>query len=200
MTTHSAPALRQVGAAIRSFLVLTAILGLAYPLLMTGLAQAVFADRANGSLVHSNGGVVGSRLIGQRFTDADGLVLPQYFQPRPSASDYDPLASGASNLGPDSPELAAEVQSRRATVADEDGVPGRAVAPDALTASGSGLDPHISPQYADQQVQRVADARGLSPARVRSVVREHTEGRALGLLGEPTVNVLMLNLALDGLR
>ena len=200
MTTHSSPALRQVGAAIRSFLVLTVILGLAYPLLMTGLAQAVFADRANGSLVQGGGGVVGSRLIGQRFTDADGAALPQYFQPRPSASDYDPLASGASNLGPDSPELAAEVRSRRSTVADEDGVPGRVVAPDALMASGSGLDPHISPQYADQQVQRVADARGLSPARVRSLVLEHTEGRSLGFLGEPTVNVLMLNLALDGLR
>lgn len=200
MATHSSPALRQVGPAIRSFLALTVILGLAYPLLMTGLAQAVFVDRANGSLVHSDGGVVGSRLIGQRFTDADGAALPQYFQPRPSASDYDPLASGASNLGPDSPELAAEVQARRATVAGEDGVPLHTVAPDALLTSGSGLDPHISPQYTDQQAQRVADARGLSPARVRSLVREHTEGRSLGFLGEPTVNVLMLNLALDGLR
>jgi potassium-transporting ATPase KdpC subunit len=197
---HTSPALRQVGAAIRAFLVLTAILGVAYPLLMTGISQVVFADRADGSLVHSDGQVVGSRLIGQRFTDADGAELSQYFQPRPSASDYDPLASGASNLGPDSPELVAEVQSRRSTVAEQNGLPGRKVAPDALMASGSGLDPHISPLYADQQAERVADARGLSLPRVRSLVRQHTEGRALGFLGEPAVNVLTLNLALDGLR
>jgi potassium-transporting ATPase KdpC subunit len=200
MATYSSSELRQVGAAIRGFLVLTVILGLAYPLLMTGIAQAVFGDRADGSLVHSEDRVVGSQLIGQRFTDVDGAALPQYFQPRPSAAAYDPLASGASNLGPDNPELVAEVQARRSTVAEQNGVSRRAIAPDALTASGSGLDPHISPQYADQQVRRVADARGLSTARVRFLVRRHTEGRPLGFLGEPTVNVLMLNLALDRLR
>jgi potassium-transporting ATPase KdpC subunit len=200
MTTHSSPALRQVGAAIRTFLVLTVILGLAYPLLMTGITQVVFADRADGSLVHRDGQVVGSRLIGQRFTDADGAALPQYFQSRPSASDYDPLASGASNLGPDNQELVAEVQSRRSNVAEQNGLHRRTVAPDAVTASGSGLDPHVSPLYADQQAQRVADARGLSLLRVRSLVRQHTEGRALGFLGEPAVNVLTLNVALDQLR
>jgi potassium-transporting ATPase KdpC subunit len=200
MTTHSSPALRQVGAAIRTFLVLTVILGLAYPLLMTGITQVVFADRADGSLVHRDGQVVGSRLIGQRFTDADGAALPQYFQPRPSASGYDPLASGASNLGPDNQELVAEVQLRRSNVAEQNGLHRRTVAPDAVTASGSGLDPHVSPLYADQQAQRVADARGLSLPRVRSLVRQHTEGRALGFLGEPAVNVLTLNVALDQLR
>jgi potassium-transporting ATPase KdpC subunit len=199
MATYSSPLLRQVGAAVRALAVLTAILGLAYPLLMTGIAQVVFPGQADGSLVHSEGRIVGSRLIGQQFADADGNPLPQYFQPRPSASDYDPLASGASNLGPDNQELVAEVQSRRSSVAEQNRLAPHAVAPDAVTASGSGLDPHISPAYAEQQVQRVADVRGLNPARVRALVQQHTQGRALGFLGEPVVDVLTLNLALDRL-
>jgi potassium-transporting ATPase KdpC subunit len=199
MATYSSPVLRQVGAAIRALLVLTVILGLAYPLAMTGIAQAVFAGQADGSLVRHDGRVVGSALIGQPFTGAHGNLLPEYFQPRPSASGYDPLASGASNLGPTNPVLVAQVRARRARVAGQDGIAPHAVAPDAVTASGSGLDPQISTQYAAQQVQRVARARGLDPARVRVLVRQNTQGRALGVLGEPAVNVLELNLALDRL-
>ena len=171
---------------------------------MTGFVLRVKRIRlgivsADGWLVRHEGRVVGSALIGQQFTDADGQPLPQYFQPRPSASDYDPLASGASNLGPDSSELVAQVRARRTAVAEQDGVAPHAVAPDAVTASGSGLDPQISTMYAAQQVQRVARARGLDPARVRALVRQNTEARALGFLGEPAVNVLELNLALDRL-
>ncbi len=157
---------------------------------------------------------MGSALIGQAFTrpvlqdgkpkkDADGNVVtaadPAYFQSRPSAAGtgYDPLATGASNLGPENKDLIAAYRQRRAAAARLDGVaPGR-VAPDALQASGSGLDPDISPAYAAQQVDRVARVRGLSPGTVRTLVARHTRGRALGFLGEPTVNVLELNLALD---
>jgi K+-transporting ATPase ATPase C chain len=199
MTTFTSPALRQVGAAVRALLVLTVVLGLAYPLLMTGIAQAFFPGQADGSLVRHDGRLVGSALIGQQFTGAHGRPLPRYFQPRPSASGYDPLASGASNLAPTSRELVAQVRARRTALSRQDGVAPGAVAPDAVTASGSGLDPQISPRYAAQQVQRVARARGVAPARVRALVRENTQGRGLGFLGEPAVNVLELNLALDRL-
>jgi len=186
--------LRQVWPAVRVMIVLTVLLGLAYPLALTGFAQAAAPGRANGSLVHRDGQVVGSSLIGQSF---DGK--PRYFQSRPSAAGdgYDPLASSASNLGPNSPDLLKAVQERRAAAAALDGTPPEEVAPDALEASGSGLDPQISPAYAAQQVDRVARERGLSPAAVRRLVARYTDGRTFGFLGEPRVNVLLLNLALD---
>lgn len=188
------PVLRQLVPALRAMLVLTALLGLAYPLVLTGFAQVAVPGRADGSLVHRGGTVVGSSLIGQSF-DGD----PAYFQSRPSAAGdgYDPLASSASNLGPESPDLLEAVEERRAAAAELDGTAPADVAPDALEASGSGLDPHISPAYAAQQVSRVARERGLSVAEVRRLVARCTDGRTLGFLGEPHVNVLLLNLALD---
>ena len=185
---------RQLWASLRVLVVLTVLLGLAYPLVMTGFAQLVFPGRANGSLVERDGRTVGSSLIGQSFAGQ-----PQYFQSRPSAAGdgYDPLASSASNLGPDSPVLVKAIAARRAAAARLDGTNPAEVAPDALLASGSGLDPQISPRYAAQQVARVARERGMSTDAVRALVEKYTEGRTLGFLGEPRVNVLMLNLALD---
>jgi K+-transporting ATPase ATPase C chain len=192
-------AARRYLAALRVLAVATVALGLVYPLAVTGIAQAVAGDRANGSLLRRDGVVVGSRLLGQRFTDARGRPLPQWFQPRPSAAGYDGAASGATNLGPDNPVLVAAIRARRAQIAAFEGVSPAAVPPDAVTASGSGLDPHISPAYALLQVPRVARARHLDPATVRALVRAHIQGRGLGFLGEPTVNVLELNLALPPL-
>ena len=192
MSASSRRVLRQTWASVRMVLVLTVLLGVAYPLAVTGLAQVAFPGRANGSLVERGGRVVGSSLVGQSFGRD-----PRYFQSRPSASGYDPLASGASNLGPESPVLLRQVERRRASVARLDGTDPADVPPDAVTASGSGLDPHISPEYAAQQVARVARARGMDESEVRRLVAENTDGRALGFLGEPGVNVLMLNLALD---
>lgn len=187
------PAGRQLLAALRMLLVLTVLLGLGYPLAVTAVAQ-LFPDRAAGQLISRDGTVVGSALIGQSFAGD-----PRYFQSRPSAAGegYDPLSSGASNLGPTSAELADQIAERRVAAARRDGGLTAEVAPDALTASGSGLDPQISPTYAAQQADRVARARGLSVATVRALIAEHTQGRSLGFLGEPTVNVLLLNLALD---
>jgi potassium-transporting ATPase KdpC subunit len=217
MANRTTQALRQYGAALRTLLLLTLILGLAYPLAMTGFAQVAFGNNANGSLVVRNGKTVGSDLIGQGFTrpvlkngqptkDADGNPVveadPKYFQSRPSAAGtgYDPTSSSASNLGPENKDLIASVKDRRATAAKLDGVNPAQVAPDALLASGSGLDPHISPAYAQEQIPRVARERGLSPAQVQGLVTANTQGRTLGFLGEPRVNVLNLNLALDALR
>jgi K+-transporting ATPase ATPase C chain len=190
------PAARQLWAALRMLVVMTVLVGLAYPLAMTGFAQVAFPGRADGSLVRLDGKLVGSALIGQSF---DGK--PQYFQSRPSAAGdgYDPLASSASNLGPESQDLVAAIEERRAAAAKLDGTKPEDVAPDALLASGSGLDPQISPTYAEQQVARVARERGLEPNTVRGLVDEYTAGRTLGFLGEPAVNVLLLNLALDRL-
>lgn len=188
---------RQLVAAVRFLLLATVVLGLAYPLLITGFAQAVVPGRADGSLVSRDGVVVGSSLIGQSFGDASGDPLPEYFQSRPSAADYDGAASGGSNLGPNSPELVELVQERRAAVAAFNGVDPVDVPADALTASASGLDPDISPEYAALQIDRVAAARGVGPDVVRGLVAAATAGRDLGVIGAPHVRVLELNLALD---
>ncbi len=190
------PVVRQFLAGLRILLVLTVVVGLAYPLAMTGVGQLLFHARTNGSIVHADGRPVGSALLGQNFAG------PQWFHPRPSAAGqggYDGLASGGSNLGPSSPQLAANIATARAAAAKADGVAPASVPADAVTASGSGLDPDISPAYAYQQVDRVARARRLPPAVVRRLVAQHVTGRALGFLGEPHVNVLELNLALDRL-
>jgi K+-transporting ATPase ATPase C chain len=173
------------------------LLGLVYPLVVTGVAQVIAPSKADGSLVHADGQVVGSSLVGQSFADANGDPLPRYFQSRPSASGYDGRASGGSNLAPGSPELAGLIAQRRAAVAAFDGVPPSAVPDDAVTASVSGLDNGISPAYAAIQVDRVARARGVPAAEVRRLVDEATVGRDLGFIGAPYVNVLELNLALD---
>ncbi|WP_275007105.1 potassium-transporting ATPase subunit KdpC [Promicromonospora iranensis] len=185
-------------AGLRMLLAFTLVTGLAYPLAMTAVGQVAFPWQANGSLVRSDGApttsrsdAVGSALVAQGFTGAE------YFHPRPSAGAYDTLASGGSNLGPLNPDLVASIEGRKAAVATEDGVTAADVPPDAVTASASGLDPHISPAYAAIQVERVARARGLSDAAVADLVARHTAGRDLGVLGEARVNVLELNLALD---
>ena len=188
---------RLYAAAVRALLLATVVLGLAYPLVVTGLAQVLAPGRADGSLVEVDGVVVGSSLLGQAFTGTDGDPLPQYFQPRPSASEYDGAASGGSNLGPNSPQLTALVAERRAAVAAFNGVHPVDVPPDAVTASASGLDPDISPAYADIQVDRVAAARGLPAAEVAALVEQAGSGRDLGFIGEPHVDVLALNRALD---
>jgi potassium-transporting ATPase KdpC subunit len=188
--------------ALRAMIVLTVVLGVGYPLLVTGLGRLMPA-RAEGSLLTgTDGAVVGSSLIGQSFTDADGVALPQYFQSRPSAAGdgYDAAASSGSNLGPESEDLSAAIEERRAAVADLEGVDPADVPVDALTASGSGLDPHISPEYAALQVPRVADERGLSVDEVQAQVDAATQGPDLGFLGAAGVNVLRLNLALDELE
>ena len=199
---------RQHIAALRGLLLFTVICGIIYPLLMFGVGQGVFHNQANGSLVSSNGKVVGSSLLCQEFVDAKGNPLPQYFQPRPSVAvnpasktDYgcDPLFSGASNLGPNNPVLVQDIKARQQQIAKFDHVPVSSIPPDAVTASGSGLDPDISPQNAAIQVDRVAQARHLSPAAVRALVAKYTQGRNLGFLGEPRVDVLNLNIALDKL-
>jgi K+-transporting ATPase ATPase C chain len=175
---------------------------------MFGVAQVAFHGQANGSLVSYQGKVVGSSLLCQEFTGAKGNPLPQYFQPRPSnavnpdsKTDYgcDPGFSGASNLGPDNPTLTQTVNQRKAAIAKFDGVQESQVPPDAVTSSGSGLDPDISPQDAAIQVDRVAKARGLSDAAVKALVTTYTQGRNIGFLGEPRVDVLTLNVALDKL-
>ncbi|KXO88079.1 potassium transporter KtrA [Tsukamurella pulmonis] len=181
---------RQLLAGLRMLLVMTVVVGGVFPLVIWGVGQVAFSAQANGSQIEQGGRVVGSELLAQRFDGA------QWFHPRPSAGEYDTLASGGSNLGPNSEELVALVAERRAKVAAEDGVDPAAVPADAVTASFSGLDPHISPAYARQQVERVARARGLAPERVRALVGAHTEGRQLGYLGEERVNVVKLNVAL----
>ena len=200
--------LRQHIAALRMLLVFTVLCGIVYPVLMWGVAQAAFKNQANGSLVTSNGKVVGSSLLCQEFVDSHGNPLPRYFQPRPSnassssvKNDYgcDPGYSGASNLGPNNSALLTTVKQREQQIAAFDHVPVSAIPPDAVTSSGSGLDPDISPQYADIQVKRVAAARHLPVSEVQALVSKYTQGRSLGFLGEPRVDVLTLNIALDAL-
>lgn len=191
MTTMTV--LRQFLAGLRLLLVLTVLLGLAYPLLVLGIGQLAFHAGANGSLVTSHGAPVGSALLGQRFSG------PQWFIPRPSAAGagYDGLASGGSNLGPGSTTLQKSVDTARAAAAAADGVAPADVLPDAVTASASGLDPDISPAYAELQAPRVARERHTTLADVRTLIKQHTTGRALGVLGEPGVDVVDLNIALD---
>ncbi|MCF2526362.1 potassium-transporting ATPase subunit KdpC [Yinghuangia soli] len=202
MATQTSTRIRVFLAGLRALLVLTVILGIAYPLAMTGLAQVAFPDQADGSKVKVDGKEVGSSLIGQSFDlrDAEGNSTgpdPKWFQPRPSAGSYDPLASGASNYGPENLEFIQLVKDRKAAVAEFNGVTPEQVPADAVTASGSGLDPHISEAYALIQVDRVAKERGLDPAAVRKLVEEHVQGRVIGILGEERVNVLDLNIALQ---
>lgn len=198
MTTSSGTA-RQTWTALRALLLLTVVLGVLYPAAI-GLAGLAMPAQANGSLLRSpDGAIVGSSLIGQSFATAKGAALPQWFQSRPSAAGegYDGGASSGSNLGPNNPGLVAAIRERRAAVAKLEGVPESQVPADAVTASASGLDPDISEAYALLQARRVATARGLDEQTVRALVQESVEGRALGFVGEPTVNVLELNLALS---
>jgi len=175
-------------------LVFTVLLGGVFPVAVWAVAQVAFNDRANGSLIVRDGTVVGSRLLAQSF------MSPQYFQPRPSAVDYNASGSGASNLGPNSADLAAAVQERIALVSAANGVAASDVPVDLVTASASGLDPDISRQGALVQVDRVAKARGLDPAVVRALVLDRMQSPTLGLLGTTRVNVLELNLALDRIQ
>ncbi|WP_030377841.1 MULTISPECIES: potassium-transporting ATPase subunit C [unclassified Streptomyces] len=207
---------RLAGAGLRALLVLTLVTGVLYPLLVTGVAQGLFRDRANGSEVRADGRVVGSSLIGQSYDVAreHGHSTPdlRWFQGRPADglgtnsvnTRYRLPLSGATNLAADNPVLVDRVRAARAAVVRDNSVPGYTVRPsqvpaDAVTSSGSGLDPDISPRYAAVQVHRVAARNGLSVADVRKLVADHTEGRTLGFLGEPRVNVLALNVALRDL-
>jgi K+-transporting ATPase ATPase C chain len=176
--------------AVLMTIVTTVLLGLAYPLLITGLAQVIFPDKANGQLIRAaDGTVIGSRLLGQPFSS------PGYFRSRPSAAGYDASASSASNLGPTNQKLIDRVKADVAKLQAEN--PGKAVPIDLVTTSGSGLDPHISPAAAEFQVPRVARERSMKADELRNIVAAHTEGRQFGFLGEPRVNVLELNIDLD---
>jgi K+-transporting ATPase ATPase C chain len=194
---------RQLITGILMTVVLTVLVGLVYPLVVTGISQLTMSKRANGSLVTENGKVVGSSLIGQNFTDAKGDPLPQYFQPRPSAAGkdgYDAMASGGSNLGPSNETLLSTVSGRIEAYRKLNGLaPDAKVPVDAVTASASGLDPQISVANARLQTARVAHERGLGVDDVMGLISQHTQGRPWGVLGEQTVNVLELNLALDRL-
>jgi len=199
---------RQHIAAFRALLVFTVLLGLVYPAVMVGISQGIFRSQANGSMVSSNGRTVGSALLCQEFADAKGNPLPKYFQPRPSnavdatsKTDYgcNPQFSAASNLGPNNPDQIKLIKERQQAIASFDHVPVSEIPADAVTASGSGLDPGISPQNAAIQVNRVAQARNLPTSEVKALVDKYTQGRTFGFLGEPAVNVLKLNIALDQL-
>lgn len=183
--------------AITLLIVMTVLTGIAYPLVVTGVAEAIFPSQAAGSLITKDGKVVGSRLIGQPFSD------PKYFWSRPSATSpqpYNGLSSGGSNLGPLNPALTDAVRARVAALRAADPTNHAPVPVDLVTASGSGLDPDISPAAAYYQADRVARARGLAPARVSTLIAAHTRRSVLGVIGSPRVNVLALNLALDALK
>jgi potassium-transporting ATPase KdpC subunit len=197
---------RQHIAGLRLLLVFTVLTGIIYPVFMWGIAQVAFKNQANGSMVSYHGRVVGSSLLCQEFVYPNGDPMPQYFQPRPSDAilagakdDYgcDPRYSTASNLGPNNPVLIKNIKTEQAEIAKFDHVKISQIPPDAVTTSGSGLDPDISPQNADIQVDRVAAARHVSPAAIMALVKQYTQGRTLGFLGEPRVDVLNLNIALD---
>ncbi|MCX2925691.1 potassium-transporting ATPase subunit C [Streptomyces sp. NEAU-W12] len=210
---------RLLGTGLRALLVLTLVTGVVYPLVITGVAQGLLPGRANGSEIEADGKVVGSSLIGQSYTlpPKEGQKTPEpdlkWFQGRPANglgtnsvnTRYELILSGATNRSADNAELIQWVKDAKAAVVEDNSVGGRTVRPsdvpaDAVTSSGSGLDPHISPQYADLQVHRVAERNGLPVAQVDRLVEEHTRGRTLGFLGEPRVNVLELNIALKELR
>jgi K+-transporting ATPase ATPase C chain len=193
---------RQYWVALKAMVIFTAVLGVGYTALMTGIGQLALPAQANGSLVEVDGATVGSSLIGQSFTDEEGAALSEWFQSRPSAAGdgYDGGASSGSNLGPENEDLIAAITDRREAIADDNGVDPESIPVDALTASGSGLDPHISPDYALVQVERVAEARDLPEEDVRALVEDAVSGPDLGYLGESTVNVLELNIALTELK
>ncbi|MFJ4790363.1 potassium-transporting ATPase subunit C [Streptomyces sp. NPDC088794] len=209
---------RLLGAGLRALLVLTLVTGVIYPLVVTGIAQGIFPGKANGSEIKSDGKVVGSSLIGQSYNLPlkKGQETPdpdlKWFQGRPQNglgtnsvnTQYSLILSGATNLSADSKVLLQQVKDAKAAVIKDNSVPGYTVKAsqvpaDAVTSSGSGLDPNISPAYADLQVHRIAEKNGLSVAQVQKLVDEHTDGRTLGFIGEPTVNVLELNIALKSL-
>ncbi|MYV96467.1 potassium-transporting ATPase subunit C [Streptomyces sp. SID1034] len=212
---------RLLGAGLRALLVLTVVCGVIYPLVVTGIAQAAFGNKANGSEIKSGGQVVGSALIGQRYDlpkkdpdNADEAAVPdlKWFQPRPSNglgtnsinTQYQLLVSGATNLSGDNETLIQQVKDAKEAVVKDNSVPGYRVDPadvpaDAVTSSGSGLDPQISPAYAKLQVHRVAEKNHLDVGQVERLVADHTDGRVLGFMGEPGVNVLKLNIALKEL-
>ncbi|MYT28168.1 MULTISPECIES: potassium-transporting ATPase subunit KdpC [unclassified Streptomyces] len=206
---------RLLTAGLRALLVLTVVCGVIYPLVVTGVAQAAFPGKANGSEVSSHGKVVGSALLGQRYdkgTDKKGNPIPdlRYFQPRPSAglgsnrtngvnTQYDLQVSGASNLGATNTDLIKAVKERKQWVATTYGVPESQVPADAVTSSGSGLDPDISPEYALLQVDRIAKENHRPAGQIEKLVQDHVQGRPLGFMGEPRVNVLELNVALRDL-
>ncbi|GHB47652.1 potassium-transporting ATPase KdpC subunit [Streptomyces xanthochromogenes] len=212
---------RLLGAGLRALLVLTVVCGVIYPLVVTGIAQAAFGNKANGSEIKSGGQVVGSALIGQRYDlpkkdpdNADEAAVPdlKWFQPRPSNglgtnsinTQYQLLVSGATNLSGDNEKLIQQVKDAKEAVVEDNSVPGYRVDPadvpaDAVTSSGSGLDPQISPAYAKLQVHRVAEKNHLDVGQVERLVADHTDGRVLGFMGEPGVNVLKLNIALKEL-
>ena len=196
-TQRASGLLASLRPAVVLFLLLTALTGFIYPLVVTGLAQLLFPQQAAGSLVMRNGRALGSRLIGQSFS------APGYFWGRPSATTpqpYNGTASTGSNLGPLNPALLDAVKPRIAALRAADPGNDAPVPVDLVTASGSGLDPEISVAAADYQAPRIARARGLAPESVRALIAQHAEGRLLGVLGEPRVNVLELNLALDALK
>ncbi|WP_338676457.1 potassium-transporting ATPase subunit C [Streptomyces sp. SCSIO 30461] len=212
---------RLIGAGLRALLVLTVVCGVIYPLAVTGVAQGLFSDKANGSEIESDGRVVGSSLIGQTYNlpkknpdDTEEVAVPdlKWFQPRPSNglgsntvnTDYSLILSGATNRSGDNPELIQWVKNAKAAVIEDNSTATYKVKPtdvpaDAVTSSGSGLDPDISPEYAELQVHRVAERNHLTVAQVDKLVNEHTKGRTLGFMGEPRVNVLELNTALKEL-
>ena len=185
---------QQLGTGFKMMLVLTVLTGLLYPGVVTGLCQVLFPARANGSLIVANGHAIGSELIGQNFK------RPEYFQPRPSAAGndgYDPMASGPSNLGPTNQKLADRVKDSVASFRKNNPDYTGPIPADLVTSSGSGLDPDISPDSAEAQAARIAKARGIPVERVRDLIASHTKERDFGFLGEPRVNVLEINLALD---
>jgi len=198
---------RQLLPSIISMVIFTVVLGIAFPLVVLGVGQLAFKDKADGSIIERNGKAVGSSLIGQAFTTKQGVPLREYFQSRPSAAagasgetaaGYDPTLSSGSNLGPTNPDFLQEVTQRVESYRKLNGLsPKMKVPVDAVTASGSGLDPHISIANARLQARRVADERGISVAEVNRMIDDHTTSRAFGILGEKAVNVLELNLALD---
>ena len=200
--SSSRTAVRQYWVAVRAMLILTAVLGVGYTAVLTGIGQLALPWQANGSLVKVGDTVVGSALIGQGFTDKKGNALPEWFQSRPSAAGtgYDASASSGSNYGPENADLITAIKKRTAAIAKLDGISPGGIPADALTASASGLDPHISPEYALEQVARVASARTLSQTAVRALVESTIQAPDLGFLGEPRVNVLDLNIALASLK